>query len=38
MIEVKERKESISEKLKSINNLKEEVYKRINKFNDELGE
>ena len=31
-------KDELSEKLKSINNLKEEVYKRINKFNDELGE
>lgn len=31
-------KDELSEKLKSINNLKEEVYKRINKFNDELGD
>ena len=31
-------KDEFSKKLEEINAIKEEIYKRINKFNDELGE
>lgn len=31
-------KDEFSKKLKEINDIKEEMHERINKFNDELGE